>query len=298
MSTIGLLRFTRLPNAFTAAADALAGAALASAALGGGRAHSAGTSTAAVAAFFLYAFGVGLNDWSDRERDKTLAPDRPLPSREITEKSALTALFLTLTAALMLAGTVGLPALLAAIFVVAAVWLYDRTLKDTSVPAALALGAARAGAFLLGTFSVERLASGHIDFADPILRVPLRCALAYAILVATLTYLSQLEESSGDAARVRRRLFILLAGYVNFGLAGPRPILLVPVSLAIAAYVVWPAFGNPRKIGPTIGRAVFTFPLATAALSATTGEWSAAGAGVLCLVVSRLFARFLRQRGA
>ena len=36
----------------------------------------------------LYLFGMGLNDYRDRERDRTLHPNRPLPRGDITLGSA------------------------------------------------------------------------------------------------------------------------------------------------------------------------------------------------------------------
>lgn len=139
------LRLLRAPLSPTAALDALACALLALGAAGG-RAPAltlgAGAALAATA-LLVYAFGMGLNDWADRDRDRSLAPERPLPAGRLASGPVLLGLLLLACSALALGGG---PAgdrgvVLAAL---AAAGLYDLGLKARLVPGALSLGLARA----------------------------------------------------------------------------------------------------------------------------------------------------------
>lgn len=81
------LRFFRLPNLPTAPGDALAGAAFM---LPAGDATLARAFAAAVGALFMYMYGLAVNDEIDANNDVEAAPDRPIPSGEISMKAART----------------------------------------------------------------------------------------------------------------------------------------------------------------------------------------------------------------
>lgn len=139
------LRLLRAPLSPTAALDVLSCTLLAlGAARGRAPALTPGEAAAlAGTALLIYAFGMGLNDWADRHRDRALAPDRPLPSGRLRPGPVLALLVLLALGALALGGG---PAgdrgvVLAAL---ASAGLYDLGLKARLVPGALSLGLARA----------------------------------------------------------------------------------------------------------------------------------------------------------
>ncbi|HYE98791.1 MAG TPA: hypothetical protein VEJ18_07765 [Planctomycetota bacterium] len=216
---IAYLKLFRLPLVFTAIADSAAGymvrrfyfpSALVMLCLA---AASAG----------LYAFGMGMNDVADRERDKTLAPGRPLPSGRVSIVGALRACFgiLAVSAvAILLARYVwhreiwwerqGEPSplrLLCWIGAVATILCYDFLYKVPPV-----MGAVRALNFLMGYFvaetSVQDVTAGY--FPGPEL------AFAPFVYGTSLTYISTLEDGPVKPGRV----WIGTAGMIA-GLAVP-----------------------------------------------------------------------------
>ncbi len=96
----GYLQLIRLPNLFTTAADVLAGTAVAAAA--GSGANGGTLSGLVLSSVCLYAGGVALNDWVDRDRDAVEAPHRPIPSGAVSAAAALRlAVFLLTTGTLI-----------------------------------------------------------------------------------------------------------------------------------------------------------------------------------------------------
>ncbi len=100
------LQLFRLPNLPTAPGDALAGAAVAMA-LAGGSFRSA--LVAGGAAFFLYMYGLADNDIVGAATDAETAPERPIPSGEISLRTAKFARSTCLFVALLLAALFNLP---------------------------------------------------------------------------------------------------------------------------------------------------------------------------------------------
>lgn len=185
-----LLRLLRLPLAPTAAADALAGYALA-----GGRAPLPAL-LAALASACLYCGGMVQNDLCDRERDAKLHPDRPLVrDRRLVPRAyaLLAALFL---AGLVLAGFAG--ALPAASLVLLAASAYNLQLKARFPSDVIALGAARALNVGVGVLAAGAGAAAW----------PYGHAVAYGLYAATLTAASRAEDME---PRETRRLALLFA---------------------------------------------------------------------------------------
>jgi hypothetical protein len=138
------LRLVRAPAALTALGDTVAGATAAGRPLRG-RGWALPAASAA-----LYWSGMALNDWSDRRRDATERPERPIPSGQIPPGQALAAAVALSAAgtALAVAGA-GRRGLRVAVPLTAAIWGYDLLLKST--PAApLGMAACRALNVLLG----------------------------------------------------------------------------------------------------------------------------------------------------
>lgn len=152
-----LLLLVRAPLAAGAVANMLVGAALAHGHAPWEQAEVLALVVAATATVALYWAGMALNDWFDLERDRALAPRRPLPAGRIGAGTGL-GLGLGLlgwgllgaTLAAWVAGAPPLRGLLGAAAVVAAVLAYDGGLKRLRHPGALAMGACRATNALLG----------------------------------------------------------------------------------------------------------------------------------------------------
>lgn len=90
---IAYLKLFRFPLVFTAVADSAAGFL----ALRGYREGDAlALACFSVTSAGLYCFGMAMNDVADRERDRRLAPGRPIPSGRVTLRGALTAAILLL----------------------------------------------------------------------------------------------------------------------------------------------------------------------------------------------------------
>lgn len=208
-----LLRLLRIPLLPTALADVSA-AALVAAALLGRDLHPGSVGLALLAAGATYSFGMVLNDWIGRDRDRVTAPDRPLALGSI---SPTTALLLALAlagiacAAAWAAGT--LPATLGALAFAAA---YDSVGTRRPALGALLLGGARAANATQGLLLVGAAA----------LATPLAWAapLASGLYGASVLLLSADEDAPSPRRRLVSRLVaiaaFLLAGTIGFVAAG------------------------------------------------------------------------------
>lgn len=119
------LELVRAPAVLSVLGDTLAGAAAA------GHAPSARRALLPVASACLYAGGMALNDWSDRELDARERPERPVPSGRISPRRALGVAAGLLGAGVVLAAAGGgRRALVVAVPLAAAVCTYDTVAKD------------------------------------------------------------------------------------------------------------------------------------------------------------------------
>lgn len=177
--------FARLPNSFTAAADVLAGAALAGAVL------DLRLAIAAVGAMALYCGGIILNDAFDAAKDETLHPERAIPSRLIGVRGA-TILGITL----LLVGfapacwdPARLPLQLALVLCIV---LYDIVPERWTIAALLLMASCR----------TLNLASGLMLSATAWPREATAALVTQALLIATLTSASQ-QEGTGRTIKVQ-----------------------------------------------------------------------------------------------
>lgn len=168
------LELVRAPAALSVLGDSLAGAAAA------GHPLTPRRLALPAASVCLYAGGMALNDWADREVDAVERPERPVPSGRISPPRAL-----AVAAGLGAAGVAlaavggGRPALAVAVPLAGCVWLYDAVLKDN--PAGpVAMAACRGLDVLLGA------GTGH-------LRAALPAAAALAAHTTGVTVLSRGE---------------------------------------------------------------------------------------------------------
>jgi len=164
----------RAPAVLTVLGDTVAGAAAVGLPLAGRRA------LLPLASACLYAGGMALNDWADREVDAAERPERPIPSGRITPGHALRVAGGLGAAGLALAAVGGgRRAFAVALPLAAAVWLYDARLKDTAA-GPVAMAACRGLDVLLGA------GVGHLRAAAP-------AAVALAAHTAGVTVLSRGE---------------------------------------------------------------------------------------------------------
>jgi 4-hydroxybenzoate polyprenyltransferase len=134
-----ILDLVRLPNVFTAAADAVAGFLY----VGGGIEDWPTLLALVGASSCLYSGGVVLNDVCDVKRDALERPKRPIPSGRISRQAASVLAAILLAAGVGCAACVSTRAFVIAGLLVLAIILYDAVLKTTAVAPAL-MGVCRA----------------------------------------------------------------------------------------------------------------------------------------------------------
>lgn len=215
------LELVRAPAVLTVLGDTVAGAAAAGLPLTGRRA------LLPLASACLYAGGMALNDWADRAVDAVERPERPIPSGRVPAERALRVAGGLCAAGLALAAVAGgRRALVVAVPLAAAVWLYDARLKDTPAgPAAMA--ACRGLDVLLGA------GAGHLRAAAP-------AAVALAAHTAGVTVLSRGEvhgTTRGVASAVAAGTVAVAGASTGSAAAGPGTGARTAAAIAAAAYL-------------------------------------------------------------
>ncbi len=155
----------------------------------------------------LYSIGMGLNDFVDRERDKAIHPERPLPRGDLSPPGALRLLACPLVAACGLALYLAGNALWISGAILALILAYNFLVKSHAAAGPAAMGGIRAALVILG----GAVAAPEAPLLELCALLP---ALVIGIYVASLTYLSIEEERARPhELRVRARvLFWLLVG--------------------------------------------------------------------------------------
>jgi 4-hydroxybenzoate polyprenyltransferase len=102
------------------------------------------------ASMCLFCFGVALNDYLDRKRDRDLAPDRPIPSGMLTPRAALAAAAVMAAAALGLGALAGPLTLGALALVLLLVLWYNLGARRTDGLGVIVLGMIRSADLLVG----------------------------------------------------------------------------------------------------------------------------------------------------
>jgi 4-hydroxybenzoate polyprenyltransferase len=284
------LRLARLPNVFTSMADVLAGLALAR----GGR--IALTDLLLVGASgLLYPAGMVLNDFFDRHLDAAERPERPIPSGQVSARAAGLLGFALLAAGVGVAAMAGLPSLLTAVALAAAIVLYDAVAKAT-IAGPFVMGACRALNVGLGlsVSGLARLGGAGLTVADisatgsaaTLRTLPLAALLlplGLGLYTALLTLLARDEVHGGPLGRVRALaggMAALAVGYVVL-LAAGSPAGFTPPALIFYAYLLvrgalnfapaW-ASSEGRVVGPSIGGGILLMPVIDAAAVAAAGH--------------------------
>lgn len=247
----------RPANVTTALADVLAGYALA-----GLRNHRALPWLLAATAS-LYAGGIVLNDYFDRDLDRVERPERPIPSGRVSVTSAAWLGSLLLIAGVLSAAQASRAAMIVSSAIAVSVLLYDSWGKRFPFVAPLNMGLCRALNLLLGVAAVETA----LKLMWPIAVIP----LAY---IAGVTALSRGEVHGGRRQVATVALVSLgaaLTGLAMLVFRSGHPAIPAFI-LALLAWRVLPPFvtawrvPEPGRIRTAVGRGVLSLVLVNAVI--------------------------------
>lgn len=177
----------------------------------------------------LYAFGAGLNDVLDARRDRTLRPDRPIPSGNVGVDLALVIVLAALLLAVLGAVVFDRPGVLLTVGVAFAIVIFNAAARF--VPAF--------GLILLGL-----IYAGHMVVPNPLLVFvwPVWLVMTHAQIVGLLTHILGRKVPKLS----QRALLIAAVGWIFWSLV------LLWIGAARAG-VVWPEWVTPAAaIGPAI----------------------------------------------
>lgn len=142
---IAQMRLIRLPNLFTAISNIWAGSVIA----GLGSPAYYNVVIGSVASAVLYAGGVTLNDYCDRERDKLTKPGRPIPAGSVSAKSTLILAISRLAIGVLLGFFISPYAGIICLSIAICAVIYD-TLKSVFTPVIVFMPLCRGFNWLLG----------------------------------------------------------------------------------------------------------------------------------------------------
>jgi 4-hydroxybenzoate polyprenyltransferase len=281
----GYLELLRPPNVVTAIADILAGYAVA------GRDQPWMLPWLIVATVTLYAGGVVLNDFFDRDIDAVERPERPIPSGRVSARGAgvLGAMLLVIGVLSASQATVVTGTVAAAIAL--CVFLYDARAKRHAFAGPLCMGTCRGLNLLLGM-------SANVAA----LRAYWPLGLLSVVYIAAVTTVSRGEVHGGRTGVATFALISLGAVLLGLSVVAASSIngrLAAFVLIAVLAYRVLPPYWQVRKAPEpaVIRRAVRTGVLSLVLLDAAIGA-SYAGplyaaliltTGVVAGLLARLF---------
>ncbi|MCC6176494.1 MAG: UbiA-like protein EboC [Chloroflexi bacterium] len=285
------LELVRLPNLFTAAGDIVAGYLIVTR---GVEVSWRDLIVLVLASVCLYAGGVVLNDYYDRDVDKVERPERPIPSGRIDARSALALGARLLGLGCIFAVGVSVTSLIVAALLAACITLYDARGKRIEYVGSVNMGACRFLNVMLG-------ASGGAATLRP--EVWLWSALPVALIIflyiTAVTLLSTGEVWGGNrgiASLVFGADLAVVGGVIWLALAGrfAAPWAVAPF-LALFAAATLRVIGNVVQApsAPNIRRAIkvciLSLLLLDAACSAGGGGFEY-GIVVALLIVPALYA--------
>jgi len=224
------LLLVRLPNAFTAPSNVLAGY---FATTLPGDAGGMQLLALMVSSGLLYVAGIALNDYFDIEIDRKERPSRPLPSGNIPKKHAIIIALAAMVAANAMTFVVGPASLAISLAITAVVIAYDYRLKHT-LAGPFAMGGARFLNVVLG-------ASPAILLAGAGLQVAFIAAASMFLYVVAITLLSRKEvESEKPGLFPFSIVFVLIAGIaaVGFTIMTMRSEFLISLSIFVAVMAI------------------------------------------------------------
>ncbi|GED11501.1 SCO3242 family prenyltransferase [Cellulosimicrobium cellulans] len=288
------LDLVRAPAVLSVVGDTLAGAAAA------GHALTPRRALLPLASACLYAGGMALNDYADRELDAVERPERPIPSGRISEGRALrVAVGLTTAGVGLAAAGGGARALAVAVPLAASVWTYDTVAKEHAV-GPVVMAACRGLDVLLGA------GVGH-------LRAALPAAAGMAVHTAGVTFVSRGEVhgttsslAAGVAAATAVGGAVVGVGALRRGRgAGPGRATRVATAVAgVVAVGAYLATALPRQVDaaitPSAGNAFAATKAGIRAMLPLQAAWAARGgslASVGVLAGVEVAGRLLRRGG-
>lgn len=285
---IAIARLVRLPNLFTAAADVLAGAAIAGAAAK----NPTDLALLAAASACLYAFGTALNDICDAKRDRNERPTRPIPAGQIPGSTALALAILLASGGIALAAAANPASAWNAAAIVVAIIAYDAIFKSTPLAPPL-MGICRGLNLILGA-SITATSPFAISLSAGI------AAALYSLYVASLTLFARDEAAEPNPQRLRLASTGMLAATAAAAIwLGTRslPSAVMPI-LHLAAIWHWchPCWRNadPTRVQRTVGRLVLGNVWFVAAFALSFGGALHALAVLVLVIPARLLARRIR----
>ncbi|MFI2705669.1 SCO3242 family prenyltransferase [Cellulosimicrobium composti] len=287
------LDLVRAPAVLSVVGDTLAGAAAA------GHRVTPRRALLPLASACLYAGGMALNDYADRDLDAVERPERPIPSGRVTEQRALqVAVGLTAAGVGLAAAGGGARALAVAVPLAASVWTYDTVAKEHAA-GPVVMAACRGLDVLMGA-GVGRL------------RAALPAAAGLAVHTAGVTLVSRGEVhgttsslATGVAAATAVGGVVVGAGALRRGRAsagdGPGVATAVAGLAAAGAFV---ATALPRQVDaaitPSAGNAFAATKAGIRAMVPLQAAWAARGGSlvsVAALAGVEVAGRLLRRAG-
>ena len=271
---LACFRLVRPANLVTAATDILAGGVI----VGAGERPLA---CLVVASVSLYAGGVVLNDYFDRELDAAERPERPLPAGLVSAWVAAGAGAVLLAFGVVLAAYTSSVSGLLATLIAAAVLLYDTFAKTRSI-GPVVMGSCRALNLLLGLSAAPAMLA-HMWFL----------ALIPLIYIAAITTLSRGEVHGGSKKTARFALVLFAAVIVGLTVEGGGSTLHLLRLLPFAALLVvrvgaplWQAYLLPSagRVRSAVHAGIVSLIVLDAALAAPYSG-VITGAAILSLAV-------------
>jgi 4-hydroxybenzoate polyprenyltransferase len=265
-----VLRLFRIPNVFTAFANAVAGVALARAG-----AFAQRDLALVAASGSLYLAGMVWNDFCDRRIDAQERPDRPIPAGEVSPSAAAATGSVLLGLGVALAAWHGAAPFWVALALAASILLYDAWLKST-----------RWGPLSMGACRALNVGLGLSVMPEPALWLGL-LPLTLGLFTLLITRLSRFEVTGTAPERLRDTvlalgvlaLLVLAALVWTWRVAGASPGMLL---LAAAPYLFLIVRGrtlfapllhdvSPRALGRAIGGGILLMPALDASFVAASG---------------------------
>lgn len=129
----------------------------------------------ALVALGLFSFGACLNDILDAKRDRTLRPDRPIPSGQVSMEAATALVFTTLICSILGAAVFGTEAVVATVLVQGAIFIFNAAWKFIPGIGLVVLGLIHAGYMVIPNV--------HLKFLWPVW-----LAMTHSLVVGAATY--------------------------------------------------------------------------------------------------------------
>jgi hypothetical protein len=210
------LRMARVSNTPTTVSDTVAGAVLVSPAAAAGP-----VAVVAAAIALFYTAGMLLNDVMDLGIDRRERPERPLPSGQVSVRSAVAAVIVLFAAGEVLLLLEGWEPALAGLGLIALIVLYDAWHKGNAI-SPLLMAACRAMVYVVAGLAIAGALNAELWGAA-------------ALMLVYVVGLTQVAKAEGSGIAARWPVLAVLAPAVYWAKELPD----LGVALLIAAFVVW-----------------------------------------------------------